>query len=352
MDKNLVKSIFVSNRANSNYFITKLNSIFEKHDFSSYTNFKWDINPDIQKNRHSDEKRWGVWVLINGEWKWSWINTFETNYSAILKLIEYFNHTELGLSQPITYYELTNNFITQCNRLLLFIYHNTSDVFGFEGNTKLSRKLQVATAYSWYDSKFSELNFIKQYNPNNESVFIPKNRGNGDDYMYGIDFWIGDVTYQHKHDRVEFVDDLCLLYSPNLHKRKHTRVNRFVFEYGDTIYVFDTTNIEDPRIIEYRDKLSIPNDRLLDVIDVIVDPNVMVCKSIFDLCMSNNFVFEMFDSKTPYVNIDEKERSIVIGFEGVDLESISTELKNSLNYLIFLTNSEANVSEYSPSPIT
>ena len=352
LNESAVKSFFVTNKSNSNYFIGKINSIFKKHDFNSYPEYKWDVNLGMKRNRHSDECKYGVWVFLRNEWRWSWVNTFETNYSAIHCLIEHFNKTEFGLSQPLTYYNLENNFIKECNRLLLYIYNNTSEVFGFGGPTDISVTLQIITANTWYKSKFSELAFIREFNTTNEKVFVPKNRGNGDDYMNGIDFLIGDITFQHKKDKVEFVEDSCILYSSNLHKSKHEKVNRFVYEFGESIYLFDTTNIYDPSIVEYSDRMVIPNDRLLGVFDVTADHLVSICRKIFKFCINNGFTFEMFDSEEPYIDLDEKDRSVIIGFNGVDLDPISTELTKCLDHLMFLTNSDAKLSEYSPSPMT
>jgi hypothetical protein len=349
LTKKLVKSVFVNTRKNSNYFIGKLNSILSKIDYSQYPNFKWDINPDILENRHSTKNKYGVWVLINGEWRWSWINTIETNYSALFILVEFFNE---NVGPPINLENLNNNFTKECNRLLLFIFNNSEMVFGFGGTTDLSKKLQVATGFSWYGSKFSEMTFIRMYNQYNLEVFIPKNRGNGDDYTFGIDFKIGDHTYQHKIDKVELINDSCLLHSSNIHKSKHEKVDRFVYEYGNSIYLFDTTNISDPNIIELPNMLVIPNDRLIDIYDKPNDLLVSMCESIFKICMSNNYIFEMYDSNVPYVMLNEKEKSVIIGFTGVDLESISKDLTKVLDYLMVLTNSDAKLSEYSPSPIT
>lgn len=346
-----VKYFFSDVRKNSSYFVTKIKSILNKHDYSNYTNFKLDESDGITVTRSSTKLQLGVYELINDIWVWSWINSVETNYTAIHEIVRYFNTTKEGISNPITHGSLLQDFKGECNRVLLFIYNNTDFVFGFGGTTELSKRLQIITGRTWYRSKFSEITFVRIVEVEGSEVFIPKNRGNADDYMNGIDFKINNMSYQHKQGLVVDMDKSCMVYSNNLHKSKHKSVDRLVVEYGTSIYEFDITNIYGEGVIEHHDGLEISHDRLIEVHDYQNDKIVDTCEQIFDLCMDNNFIFEIFESK-PFLSLNVETKTLVMGWENSKIHHLENELNETLHHLMVLTNSEAKLSEYSPSPIT
>jgi hypothetical protein len=345
-----VKHFFHDVPKNSNYFVTKIKSLLNKHDYSNYTNFKLDESDGITVTRSSTELQLGVYELINGVWVWSWINSVETNYTAIHDIVTYFNTTEEGILKPVTHISLLNDFKGECNRVLMFIYNNTEFVFGLNGVTELSKKLQITTSRTWYDSKFSELTFVRTIEKEGSDVFLPKNRGNADDYLYGIDLKIDGMRYQHKKAQVIDWENSCMVYG-KLKKSKHESVDRLVVEYGVSIYEFDISDIYGEGVIESFDGFEISHDRLIEVHDNQRDEIVDTCEKIFRLCIDNGYVFEMFESK-PYIELNEETKVLLIGFENSKIHVLENELNETLNHLMVLTNSEAKLSEYSPSPIT
>jgi hypothetical protein len=325
LDSKLVNYFFLSkkNYSNQSHWISGLNWVFKNKDWSEYDGFRYDYNPDMD--------RYGVYYSLSNIELWSWRNSVETNYSAILEIIKECN-LSLNSSEQINVENLTKDFLTYSGKLLRYIHYNFDYVFGTKGVTSLSRKLQITTAKTWYESKFSEISFIRSlYKDSN--VFIPKNRGNGDDYRYGLDFVIDDLRCQHKKCQIIEREDSYEIFSNNLHKEKHKTLNWLVVEYGVSVYVFDINDIFDQRIISSYESITVPKERLVFKEETPKDELTEILNQIFSLSIGSGYIFEMIDSEEPSVETDLTNKSVIIKFSGVDLESIEERLRDCLSEL-------------------
>ena len=325
LDSGIVQSLFVSknNFSNQSHWIKGLNWIFQNRDWSEYDGFRYDFS--------SDMNRYGVYYTLSNYELWSWRNSVETNQSAILEIINEYNLSH-DSSEQITVENLKKDFPTYSGKLLRYIYYNFDYVFGTKGVTHLSRKLQITTANVWYRSKFSEISFIRNYFSQSK-IFIPKNRGNGDDYRHGLDFVIDDLRCQHKSCSLIERQDSYEIFSNNLHKEKHKTLNWLVIEYGVSVYVFDINDIFDPTIITTHKSITIPKERLVFIKDRPNDELTNILKQIFNLSIGSGYIFEMIDSEEPSVEMDLINKNIIIKFNGVDLDSIEKELRDCLEEL-------------------
>jgi len=319
---------FFTSRKNKSRWINGLNWIFKNKDWSECDGFRYDYDDDME--------RYGVYYKLSNIELWSWRNSIETNQSSIFEII---NELNLGLNEgdQITFQTLKDDFESSSSKLLKYIYYNFDYVFGSKGVTKLSRRLQIITSNTWYSSKFSEMTYIRVFHQN-EQVFIPKNRGNGDDYKRGIDFVIGSKRYQHKRTSVIESEDTIEVISNNLYKSKHVSVDVLVVQYGVHIYELDITNIYDEKIISTSNSLIIPSDRLIKKRDVVEDELTDLLFKLFKVCLGNEFIFEMIDSDDSSVELNISDKTMIIKFPGVDLESIESELRVSLEKLIDVLN--------------
>lgn len=354
LDKPIINRIFVENRENKKYFINSLNMVISKQKYDGITS-KYDINEnswDLYRNR----PKWGVWQKIRGVWKWSYINTFETNFSAILELINFYNDlVERGKisGMVITYSGLNESFKDECDRLMLFIDKYFYRVFGLKETTSLSNKLSMATSFSWYNSMLSEMSYVRMVIKGHNMVPIyGKERGDGEDYNRGVDFSIinGDVVNQYQHKRCNdssnsssrvVLDDEndCIIIPTCISKKKHRTVDYLVIENNGTIYEFNIRGIEtDESIVVTNSNTTIPNDKLTNVFTKDDDEQVKLLTSIFSRCNTIGYTFNIFNSIEPYVDLDEENKQITIGFEGVDIESVEEDLKKSLDTLLNIFN--------------
>jgi hypothetical protein len=350
LDLGQVKLIFLNDKTNKGYFITSLNKIISKYQYDG-VNFKFDENEGVW-DFYNRRPKWGVWQNINGEWKWSYINTIETNQSAILVLLDFYNDLiKKGriTGELLTYHSLSNFFNESCDRLMDFIDKSFDRVFGLYESTELSRKLSVATAQTWYGSIFSELSYVRYVIKDKPyETLYGKDRGDGDDYNKGVDFIIKkdgiEYTYQHKrcNDNKDYVQRVVLddendtvIIPIEINKRKHSTINYLIVENNGTIYEFNIDGInEDETIIVEGSQTIIPNERLENVYDKVIDENTEILMSIFYRCIKLEYSFEIFDSYEPYVQFNKEKKEVLIGFNNVDLESIEKELRTCLKELL------------------
>jgi len=350
LDRTIIQRVFVNNRENKSYFISSLNKVISKQDYDGITS-KYDINEDVW-DLYRNQPKWGVWQKIRGDWKWSYINTIETNYSAIFELVNFYNDLikkgRLNYKE-VTYAGLTESFRTECDQIISFIDKYFDRVFGLYEVTELSNKLSVATSYSWYNSMLSEMSYVRMVIKDTKMIPIyGKERGDGEDYNSGVDFSIIDngidIQYQHKrcndssHHPIRVVlddENDCVIIPTSVSKRKHRDVDYLVVENNGTIYEFNIQGIETDESIEVTNSTTtIPNDRLTNVFEKNDDDQLKLLMDIFRRCNLIGYTFNIFDSVEPYVDLNVKNKQITIGFGGVDIESVEEDLRKSLDILL------------------
>lgn len=354
LNNTIIKRVFIENHSNRKYFIDSLNMVISKQKYDGVTS-KYDIN-EKSWDLYGNKPKEGVWQKIRGQWKWSYINTFETNYTAILELINFYNDLVEGgkvSGKVVTYTSLNESFKDECDRLILFIEKYFYRVFGLKETTSLSNKLSMATSFSWYNSMLSEISYVRMVIKGHNMVPIyGKERGDGEDYNRGVDFLIinDGVVNQYQHKRCNdysyssvrvVLDDEndCVIIPTSISKKKHRSVDYLVIENNGTIYEFNIGGIEtDESIVVTNSSTTIPNDRLTNVFVRDDDDQVKLLIDIFSRCNFIGYTFNIFDSIEPYVDLNKENRQITIGFEGVDIESVEEDLKKSLDTLLNIFN--------------
>jgi len=311
--------------------------------FDSDANYKIETDPNNGKL--------GVLQLINGEWKWSWLNTINTNYTCLWHIIRYLNNTHSD--------QLSMNLFNSNRKKFVEIFKknvNEESQILFTPGSDVFDDMQFVTQKTWNDGVVSTISTIytleAHQNIRTNRYEFQYHRGDIIDMKDGVDFKIltgatdNGWGVQHKKTHsVRYDSDGFYWFKFRFKETYRKNVDLIAINDQNYVYLFKVSKISyDPkcRFIQSCDRFMVHKDLHQKTMKV---ENKEITNILFEInryCCDNRIPFHFIsesDSKMNLIEdiIDHGERIIKFTFVDRDdknlLETLNeffAKLKNSV----------------------
>lgn len=158
-----------------------------------------------------ENELYGVLEYYRGKWRWSWMNTINTNYSCLDIIVNGINKIVRVNKNTDSYFKFNGTFeenMDELNKLRIAIVRYQNTIF-IENpvNPEIFNKMKFKTQETWYKGLISVIFFLENINnyfDGNITFKLDYSRGNKDDMGNSIDIEInvnGKIyKSQHKTD--------------------------------------------------------------------------------------------------------------------------------------------------------
>lgn len=311
-----------------NWFSNKLQNIITtellKVDFKNRKIYEIKYNPELGVN--------GVYNYFFNIWDWSWMNTINTNYSAIYFLLRQLYKLE---KRNFSVENFEKNLKSELNFIEKSLPKHRQFIFS---KGKVFRDMFFVTQKTWNLGIISIIStmitFSKKYKIDISKINFK--RGQKDDLMKGCDFKITidgeEKVVQHKSTNIKQEGD-CFVSTGFIYNEKTYRnnVDYISIEYKNEIHLFK--NSTDPNVCGMRNGIFfIKKTQKIDTMQKNLGKTSDFLKQINLICCKNNilFQFENCEEGENYFedNLDSEIRTLrlfIHDYEDVNLNEILEE---------------------------
>lgn len=231
--------IYFKNRYIREKILNGINNVLSLVEFSKNSIYKIGLNPETDTH--------GIYIYLFGKWRWSWMNSINTNYSCLYQLIDEVNGTE---SRKILESDLLNNTDETLEYFFSILLKNKQTYF--TPGSKVFKKMFFDAQYTWSVGTASLVSDIVTISKNFdvEQFNMDYHRGTKDDMSKGCDLkiYLDGRRYDVQHKKCNLEDKGGYFVSNNFiyNNKTYKHVDLISIESKDKIYLFH--NSEDKNL--------------------------------------------------------------------------------------------------------
>lgn len=324
------KEIYNQNRNVREKLHNSINHVLDNVDFSNSKFYKIDYNPDIKKN--------GVYVNLFGKYKWSWMNSINTNYSCLYILIDDINHVE---KRKILGPDLLNNTDETIDYFTEVLLKNKQ--LYFTPGHPVFKKMFFMTQYTWNIGLISVLSGLITISKHFDiDVYdIEFHRGTKEDMGRGCDLKIyldgRKHNTQHKianlYDKGGYFISTNFIYNENTYRD----LDLISIESKGKIYLFSNSKDKNLCGIDTRSNFKIYKTLLIKVMHKEKEEVSDLLIELTRLCGKKEIIFEFEkgNGKENYFEDKTKDRMKTLRFflNNLEDENLADKIKNQIEKL-------------------
>lgn len=325
------KEIYNKNQYIRQKLLIVINSVLSSVDFSNVKLYKIDSNPETKTNR--------IYVNLFGTWRWSWMNSINTNYSCLYILIDEINKTEQRKILSSDLINKTDETIEYFSNILLKNKQNY-----FTPGSTVFRKMFFMTQNTWNKGLISVISGLITISKHFDiDIYnVEYHRGTQEDMSRGCDLKIfldgKSHNTQHKianlYDKGGYFTSNNFIYNENTYRENLDLIS---IESNGKIYLFSNSKDKNLCGTDDRGYFKIYKTLLIKIMHKEKEDISNLLMELTKVCGKKEIIFEFekghgkenyFEDKT-----NDKIKSLRLFLNNLEDDNLADKIKNQIEKL-------------------
>lgn len=289
---------------------------------------------EVKQYRHGR----GVEILKNNIWYWSWMNSINTNYTAIYQIIKFINQKETRKIKFLDFVsdkkDDTLKYIEEC------IVKYRQDIF--TPGSEVFKNMFFATQWTWNRGIISTINCVltlkTRYDIKCDNLNFE--RGEDVDMRKGTDMFLffEDEFRSSQHKSVKITKNGNFYTSTNVHYNENTyrkNLDLLTFESDNEIHIFRNSKRTEDNLcgMDKQNHFFISEDLRIDTIPIEQLEIKEILNEMNNLCKENNVVFDFKNNESSLNYFEGNEKSFTFFLNDINDEKIVKIVSDKLYVL-------------------